>query len=143
MTDSPRREHHREEQTMNDRHDPITSCNVAVIRGDVHGEPNLRDLPTGGVVAQFDVTTRLQTDGRESNISVPIAWSDPTAAQLGVLVPGAEVVVVGTVRRRFFRVGGATQSRTEVVADTVVPIRRRKQVAASLRMAADRVLDTA
>jgi single-strand DNA-binding protein len=126
---------------MNDSIEPTTSCNVTVIRGSVHGEPNLRDLPGGGVVAQFDVTTRVPADGRAS--SVPIAWNDPTAAQLGVLVPGAEVLVVGTVRRRFFRVGGATQSRTEVVADTVVPTRRRKQVAASLRSAADRVLDVA
>lgn len=128
---------------MNDSNVPTTSCNVTVIRGSVHGEPNLRDLPAGGVVAQFDVTTRVPVDGRSSTVSVPIAWNDPTAAQLGVLVPGAEVVVVGTVRRRFFRVGGATQSRTEVVADTVVPTRRRKQVAASLRSAADRVLDVA
>jgi single-strand DNA-binding protein len=74
---------------------------------------------------------------------VPIAWNDPTSAQLGVLIPGAEVVVVGTVRRRFFRVGGATQSRTEVVADAVIPARRHKRVSAALREAADRLLDLA
>lgn len=34
------------------------------------------------------------------------------------------MVVVGAVERRFFRVGGATQSRTEVVAASVVPVRR-------------------
>lgn len=33
-----------------------------------------------------------------------------------------ELLVVGTVRRRFFRAGGSTQSRTEVVADKVVII---------------------
>jgi single-strand DNA-binding protein len=38
------------------------------------------------------------------------------------------VVVVGSVRRRFFRVGGATQSRTEVVADRVVAARRAREV---------------
>jgi single-strand DNA-binding protein len=130
-------------KTMNHSVEPTTSCNVTVVRGTVHGEPTLRDLPAGSVVAQFDVTTRVPSDGRASSVSVPIAWNDPTVAQLGVLVAGAEVVVVGTVRRRFFRVGGATQSRTEVVADTVVPPRRRKQVAAALRDAADRVLDVA
>ena len=31
--------------------------------------------------------------------------------------------MVGRVRRRFFRAGGVTQSRTEVVADEVVPTR--------------------
>jgi single-strand DNA-binding protein len=43
-----------------------------------------------------------------------------------------EVIVVGTVRRRFFRAGGATQSRTEVVADRIVPTRRTKDVQRSL-----------
>jgi single-strand DNA-binding protein len=128
---------------MNDRIDPTTTCNVTVIRGTVHAEPHQRDLPAGGMVAQFDLTTRLIADGRESSVSVPVAWNDPTPADLGVVVPGAELVVVGTVRRRFFRVGGATQSRTEVVADAVVPTRRRKQVAAALRGAADRVLGIA
>jgi single-strand DNA-binding protein len=52
-------------------------------------------------------------------------------------------LVVGAVRRRFFRVGGATQSRTEVVADAVVPMRQRKRVLSALRGAADRVLDLA
>jgi single-strand DNA-binding protein len=42
------------------------------------------------------------------------------------------VVVTGRVRRRFFRAGGYTQSRTEVVADAVVPTRRRKRVDAVL-----------
>ena len=128
---------------MNDHIEPTTSCNVTVIRGNVHGDPHLRELPAGGVVAQFDVTTRLRCDGRASSVSVPIAWNDPTAAQLGVLVAGAEVVVIGTVRRRFFRVGGSTQSRTEVVADTVIPARRHRRVAAALREAADLLLDLA
>jgi single-strand DNA-binding protein len=34
--------------------------------------------------------------------------------------PGSEVVVAGHVRRRFFRAGGVTQSRTEVVATRVI-----------------------
>ena len=126
---------------MNDSIDPMTSLNVTVIRGAVHSEPHVRDLPAGGVVAQFDVTTRIRCDGRAASVSVPIAWNDPTAAQLGVIAPGAEVVVVGTVRRRFFRVGGSTQSRTEVVADTVIPARRHRRVSTALREAADRLLD--
>jgi single-strand DNA-binding protein len=43
--------------------------------------------------------------------------------------------VVGRVRRRFFRAGGTTQSRTEVVADTVVPATQAKRVEAALRRA--------
>ncbi len=128
---------------MNDSNESAASSNVAVIRGALRGEPLARDLPGGGVVVQFDVSTRVRSDGRRCTVSVPVAWNDPTPSQLGILVPGVEVVVVGTVRRRFFRVGGATQSRTEVVAESVIPARRRRRVAAALSEAADRLLDLA
>ena len=58
---------------------------------------------------------------------------------MACLVDGNELVVVGTVQRRFFRVGGATQSRTEVVAESVIPARRRKQVDAALDAVLDRL----
>jgi single-strand DNA-binding protein len=126
---------------MNDNVAPMALSNLAVIRGSVPNDPLTRDLGSGGVVVQFDVATRVQSEGREVNVSVPVAWHDPTPTQLGALAVGVDLVVVGTVRRRFFRVGGSTQSRTEVVASTVVPARRRKQVEAALRGAAERLLD--
>ncbi len=126
---------------INQRHTPLG--NIAVIRGPIHADPNVRELPGGGVVVQFDVSTITESDGREVTVSVPVAWHDPTAAQLGIVTSGAEVVVIGAVRRRFFRVGGATQSRTEVVAEAVVPTRQRKRIATALHEAADRVLDLA
>jgi single-strand DNA-binding protein len=46
-----------------------------------------------------------------------------------------EVVVLGRVRRRFFRTGGGTQSRTEVVADQVVLCRHSKKAAAAIERA--------
>lgn len=125
---------------MNAHDQPDVFANLAVISGELPNDPQLRDLPSGGVVVQFDVTTRLSTGGRAVNATVPVAWNDPTPAQLRALVAGTDVLVVGTVRRRFFRVGGATQSRTEVVADVVIPTRRRTQVARALRTAADRLL---
>ena len=126
---------------MNDHVAPTALSNLAVIRGSVPNDPQPRDLRSGGVVVQFDVATRVESGGREVKVSVPVAWHDPTSTQLGALVAGVDVVVVGTVRRRFFRVGGSTQSRTEVVASAVVPARRRKQVDAALRGAAERLLD--
>jgi single-strand DNA-binding protein len=127
---------------MND-HDETVPGNIAVIRGSVRAEPTIRELPGGGLVVQFDLATTAESDGRQRSVAVPIAWNDPTSTQLGVLVTGSDVLVVGTVRRRFFRVGGVTQSRTEVVADAVVPMRQHKRVGAALRLAADRVLDLA
>jgi single-strand DNA-binding protein len=127
---------------MND-HDEVVFGNIAVIRGSIRAEPVSRELPGGGVVVQFDIATTTESDGRQLAVSVPIAWNDPRPTQLGVLAAGSAVLVVGTVRRRFFRVGGATQSRTEVVADAVVPMRQHKRVVTALRGAADRVLDLA
>lgn len=127
---------------MNDYHETVLG-NIAVIRGSVRAEPTARELPGGAVVVQFDVVTTTESDGRRLSGAVPVAWIGPTTAQLGLLAGGSEMLVVGTVRRRFFRVGGVTQSRTEVVADAVVPMRQRKRVGTALRVAADRVLDLA
>jgi single-strand DNA-binding protein len=59
-----------------------------------------------------------------------VSWFDPPA-EAG-FEAGDEVVVVGAVRRRFFRAGGATQSRTEVVASAVLKATQRKAVAKAL-----------
>jgi single-strand DNA-binding protein len=53
-------------------------------------------------------------------------WPDAPDSVLD-LEPDAEVVVVGRTRRRFFRAGGSTQSRTEVVAEQVVAARQAKR----------------
>ena len=116
-----------------------TPANIAVLRGAVRGEPVTRVLPSGGVVVQFDVSTTVRARGTVSNTSVPVAWADPSSASMACLAEGNELVVVGTVQRRFFRVGGATQSRTEVVAESVIPARRRKQVDAVLDAVLDRL----
>jgi single-strand DNA-binding protein len=101
----------------------MSARNLVVLRGTLAAEVRLRELPSGSALAQFDVTTRDDTGTQ----SVPVAWFDPppSAAELEA---GAELVVLGSVRRRFYRAGGATQSRTEVVADKVVPARRGRDV---------------
>jgi len=106
----------------------MSEHNLSVLRGTVVNEPTVRDLASGTIVVSFDVTTR-DTAGAQS---VPVAWFDPPGAAPAA---GAEVVVVGSVRRRFFRAGGATQSRTEVVADRVVDARRRRDVTRALAIA--------
>jgi single-strand DNA-binding protein len=58
---------------------------------------------------------------------VPVAWFDAPATGRD-LAAGTDVVVVGSVRRRFFRAGDATQSRTEVVAERIVAARRGREV---------------
>jgi len=96
--------------------------NLVVLRGRVSAEPTLRELASGALVAQFDLTVAEGT----TTASVPVAWIDPPAARIPAI--DQAVVVLGSVRRRFFRAGGTTQSRTEVVADHVVGANRRREV---------------
>ena len=98
--------------------------NVTVVTGHVARPPERRTLPTGEEVVSCDVKV-VHTDDRAE--LVPVAWpSAPRSAD--ELAPGEAVLVVGRVRRRFFRAGGSTQSRTEVSATAVVPLRRRAAV---------------
>ncbi len=112
------------------------SINTVVVAGTITSDPTIRELKTGTVVVQFDLNTPVDGD----NISVPIAWHDPTPAQQSTIVSGNHLVVVGTVRRRFFRVGGQTQSRTEVIAETVIPARRAKSVRSAIASVAEALL---
>jgi len=108
--------------------------NVVILQGTLSRPAALRELPSGSVLAALEVTVR--TD--EGTDTVPVSWFDPPAAAAASLDTGAEVVVTGRVRRRFFQAGGATQSRTEVVADAVVPARRAGRAAAAVAQAIDR-----
>ena len=102
--------------------------NLAVLRGVVTSEPKVRELPSGSTITNVEVTTR----GEAVTASVPVVVHDrpvPVAA-------GDEVIVVGHVQRRFFRAGGATQSRTEVIATHLVPARRTRTAARAIAAAA-------
>jgi single-strand DNA-binding protein len=109
--------------------------NIVVLRGSLSSAPQSRDLPSGSVVWTLEVTTPTEA----GNLSVPVALFDPRTAP--ELVAGDAVVVVGEVRRRFFRAGASTQSRTEVVAAEIVSARpaarARKVVERALRHCAD------
>jgi len=50
-----------------------------------------------------------------------------------------ELLAIGRVKRRFFRVGGATQSRTELVADRVLPMAPEEDVRTVLADAASKI----
>ncbi len=94
--------------------------NLALLRGCVANEPTSVTLADGSVVTNLDVTTSTEA----GKISVPIAVVDRDVA----VTKNDEVVVAGFVRRRFFQANGATQSRTEVVASSVLRTSRRRAV---------------
>ena len=112
--------------------DGRTGVNLAVVRGTVSSPPDVRVLPSDTVLAQIQLTTRLESE----TLSLPVAVWNP-AQWVEALEPGAEVVVVGRVRRRFFRAAGAAASRVEVEADVVARAGDRRRVEAALRRASE------
>lgn len=105
--------------------------NLVVLRGVVTSDPRSRTLPSGSTVTNVELTTRSES----LTASVPVVVHDRPVA----LTSGDEVVVIGSVHRRFFRAGGVTQSRTEVVATRLIPVSRRKTVDRALRQAVELV----
>jgi hypothetical protein len=59
-------------------------------------------------------------------MSVPVSVLDPPAWVEG-LDAGDDVVILGSVRRRFFRSAGATASRVEIEAEVVCRARDRRR----------------
>jgi single-strand DNA-binding protein len=106
------------------------AVNLAVVRGTVSSPPDVRVLPSETSLVQLQVTTRLAAE----TLSMPVSVWNP-AAWIEALEPGDEIVVVGRVRRRFFRAGGATASRVELEADFVARARDRRRVRAAVRRA--------
>ena len=105
--------------------------NVVVLQGSLTRPAEQRLLPSGDSLVGLEVT--VPRPGQKAE-SVPVVWPDAPASAADLDV-GESVVVVGRVRRRFFRSGGSTQSRTEVVAEVVVQARRTKRARAAVAQA--------
>lgn len=104
---------------------------VAVVIGTLSSEPVRQELPSGATLIRYEVTVR----DRAPADSVPVSWLDPSRPPK--LAKGDRVVVVGRVRRRFFRAGGATRSATEVVASAVCRPHATGAAAAAVAEAAE------
>jgi single-strand DNA-binding protein len=105
--------------------------NVVVLRGRLSRAPEERVLESGTRLVQYEVTIRNGEGPAETS---PVSWMEAPATAAG-MAAGDEVVVVGRVRRRWFRRASATESRVEVAAGVVIPARQRKKVDAALREA--------
>ena len=102
----------------------MNDVSVTLVAGTLSRPAELRELPSGDTLVTLELTTRRDDGAAES---MPVVWVSPPdwATRLDA---GERVVVSGRVRRRFYRAGGATASRTELVADRVVPDRQRRRV---------------
>ena len=111
--------------------------NITVLGGTLSSDPVWRSLPSGSTVVALEVTTESSFESRST---VPVSLVDPRRVRdLERLVAGDAVLVIGETRRRFFRAGGATGSRTEVRASQVIPVGQRARVTSVLRKTADLV----
>jgi len=108
----------------------VPDVNLVILVGTCSRPVVVRRLPSGEEVAEVDLTTRADGPAR----SAPVRITAPATDVRG-LGPGDEVTVVGSVRRRFFRSGGATATRVEVDACVVVVGRDRRRTRAALRRA--------
>lgn len=107
--------------------------NVVVLSGELSRPARTVELPSGDRVLALEVTVRRPAAPAEP---VPVQWSQPPAWAESLLA-GDRVAVLGRVRRRFFRAGGTTQSRTEVVATKVVRASARSRVRVLVEEAVD------
>jgi single-strand DNA-binding protein len=98
--------------------------NVVIISGRLSRPPVEQELPSGDLLCRLEVTVR---SAAEPTTSVPVAVLRPSAA-VRALAGDEEVVVLGSVRRRFFRTPAGTGSRTEVLAERVVRAGRRRDL---------------
>lgn len=103
------------------------SINTVLVVGHLTCAPEVRTLPSGRDLAVLQVTTRPTTGA----ISVPVAVWDPPA-WLIACDAGAELVVIGVMRRRFYRAGATTASRVECEASFVARKTDRARVSRAL-----------
>ena len=100
--------------------------NIVILSGHLSSPPRRTELPSGTVRWNLEVSCPDPT-GRL--VGVPVSWEGHVS---DTWATGTPVVVAGTVRRRFFRTGAGTQSRTEVVAASVVEVTRRRSESAAV-----------
>jgi single-strand DNA-binding protein len=102
--------------------------NEVVIVGRVSGEPQERELPSGDLLVAWRVVVDRPPPRRPVAAGVRtvtidtvdcVAWAAGTRRTARALRPGDVVQVSGALRRRFYRSGAGTSSRTEVEARSV------------------------
>ena len=106
--------------------DTPADLDLAVVVGRLSSAPVITELPSGSVLYRYEVTAR-HGSGTDT---VPVAWIDPRRPPR--VTTGDRVTVVGRVRRRFYRAGGATRSATEVLATSVTRTGKNLRAVAAL-----------
>ena len=110
----------------------IPTVNLVVLRGVASAPAEIRTLTSGLRIATLSVRVHALDPGATS---VPVAVREP-AAWVEDVDEGDPVVVVGALRRRFFRTAtGATGARVEVEARVIGKGTDRRRLESVLRRA--------
>lgn len=105
----------------------VDEVNQVRLVGRVSGVPQQRMLPSGDELWSFRVVVpRPPAQRRRQSVDALecVAWSARVRRSVARWSDGDLVEVTGSVRRRFYRTGGATVSRVEVEATRARVIRR-------------------
>jgi hypothetical protein len=112
--------------------DVMPTVNLVVLRGVASAPPEVRTLTSGARIATVSVRTHALGPGATS---VPVAVREPSA-WIEDLDEGTPVVVVGALRRRFFKTRtGGTGTRVEVEARAIGRGGDRRRLEATRRRA--------
>jgi single-strand DNA-binding protein len=96
----------------------MVTVNVVVLAGTVAAEPVQRQLPSGDEVTEFRLS--VPEEGKRL-LPMPVtAWHKAVGKRaLKDIAKGDDVLVHGTLARRFYRSGAGARSLTEVVASGI------------------------
>ena len=99
-------------------HDTMVSVNVVVLAGTVAADPVQRQMPSGDEVTELRLS--VPESGRRL-LPLPVAAWHATVGKraLKSIAKGDDVLVYGTLARRFYRSGAGARSLTEVVATEI------------------------
>jgi single-strand DNA-binding protein len=107
---------------------PEEFVNEVRLRGRLAANPEERELATGDTVVNLRVTVERPPGparARQKADTVDCAvWVPRLKTKVRGWSTGDVVEVTGAIQRRFFRLGGATTSRTEVELATATRARR-------------------
>src|SRR5699024_19809 len=101
--------------------------NIAVVEGHLLDTPVRRHITGDREV----VTGTIRVAHESGTDSVPFSWFDAPSS-VDRLPAGAPVVAGGRIQRRFFRLGGRTESRTDLVISVFHRRTERKRLVRNL-----------
>lgn len=96
----------------------MVTVNVVVLAGTIAAEPVERQLPSGDEVTELRLSV---PEAGKRLLPLPVtAWHKAVGTRaLKELAKGDEVLVHGTLARRFYRSGAGARSLTEVIASGI------------------------